>query len=62
MTRNVLEDGRITDEELEKLKKRSGQNLRVVLLNELVSKETIKRFVNGIGDINPLWTDEEYAE
>lgn len=62
MTRNVLEDGRITVEELEKLKKRSGQKLRVVLLNELVSKETIKRFVNGIGDINPLWTDEEYAE
>jgi len=29
--------------------------------NELACKETIKRFVDGVGDINPLWQDEAYA-
>ena len=29
--------------------------------NESASKDNIRHFVNGIGDPNPLWRDEEYA-
>jgi acyl dehydratase len=61
MDESILEDGRITDDGLKKLAERRGKKLRVTVLNELVSKETISRFVNGIGDINPLWTNDEYA-
>jgi acyl dehydratase len=54
-------EGRITDEALAELKSRIGKKLRSEVGNELACKETITRFARGVGDINPLWNDEEYA-
>ena len=57
-------EGRITEEGLKQLRDMDGTKLRISKMrigNELVCKETIKRFVDGIGDTNPLWQDESYA-
>jgi len=48
---------------LSKLRSRTGSKYRLEnTFNELVSKESIRKFVDGIGDPNPLWCDEKYAE
>jgi acyl dehydratase len=59
-----LEDGKITDEGLEQLRKLDGTKLRTDLYEhyKLASKETIAHFVNGLGDPNPLYNDAEYAK
>lgn len=54
-------EGRITAEALAELRSRVGKKLRSEVGNELACKETITRFARGVGDINPLWNDEEYA-
>lgn len=64
MSKEVLEPGKITEEELEELREMVGTELRINVMrmgNELVCKETIKRFVDGVGDTNPLYLDEAYA-
>ena len=59
-----LAEGRITEEGLAALPKLDGQELRIGrnLHNELVCKETVSGHVRGLGDPNPLWSDEEYAK
>ena len=58
-----LPEGKITEEGLEKLRSLMGTNLRISnIFNELASKEAVRNYANGIGDPNPLWRDEEYAE
>ncbi|MDO8567482.1 MAG: MaoC family dehydratase N-terminal domain-containing protein [Dehalococcoidales bacterium] len=59
---SVLQEGKITEEALAELTKRIGVKLRVKQNNELACKENIRRFASGMGDINPLWRDEEYAK
>jgi acyl dehydratase len=55
-------EGRITDEALAEFKSRIGQTIRIREQgNELACKETITRFARGVGDVNPLWNDPEYA-
>lgn len=57
-------EGRITEEGLKELRDLDGVKLRISKMrigNELVCKETIRRFVDGVGDTNPLWQDEDYA-
>lgn len=55
--------GLITEEALEQLRNLIGKKLRINnIFNELASREAIRNFVNGIGDPNPLWRDEEYAK
>jgi acyl dehydratase len=45
------------------MRSRVGKKLRVAEVgNELASKEAIIHFAKGIGDPNPLWNDEEYAQ
>jgi acyl dehydratase len=64
MSKEVLEQGRITEEGLDELRKMVGTELRINVMrigNELACKETIKRFVDGVGDSNPLYQDEAYA-
>jgi acyl dehydratase len=57
-----VEEGRITDEALAEFKSRVGTKLRIREKgNELACKETIVNFAKGIGDVNSLWNDEEYA-
>jgi len=53
----------LSDEALTEWKKRIGLELRVGnVYNQTVSPEAIRNFSNGIGDANPLYGDEEYAE
>ena len=64
MANESPEDGRITEEGLRKLREMKGTKLRLGMMqnNELVCEETLRKFVNGLGDTNPLWRDKEYAE
>lgn len=56
-------EGRITEEALDQLRNLMGKELRIWnIFNELASREAIRNFANGVGDPNPLWRDEEYAE
>jgi acyl dehydratase len=62
-TKVELAEGRITDEMLEEMRGYTGVKLRIAhaINNEEATKVAITKFANGIGDGNPLWTDEEYA-
>jgi len=63
MTQAEMAEGLITDEALEAWRKRIGTKLRIRnIFNELASKDAIRKFADGIGDINPLWHDEGYAK
>jgi len=54
----VLDDKTLTEWE-----QRLGLEFRVGnVFNRTVSFEAIRNFVNGIGDVNPLYQDEEYAK
>ena len=57
-----MQEGRITEEGLDKLRKLIGTELRINnIFNQLSSREAIRNFVNGIGDPNPIYRDEDYA-
>jgi acyl dehydratase len=63
MAQANLEDGLITEEALETFRGRVGSKLRIGnIFNELASKDAIRKFADGIGDPNPLWRDDEYAQ
>jgi acyl dehydratase len=54
--------GRITDEGLAELRARLGQAVpRPQPHIEVATRDAIRHFAHGIGDDNPLWTDEAYA-
>lgn len=58
-----MEEGRITNEELEDWKGRLGVSLRISnIFNTKATEDSIKHFVDGIGDTNSLWLDKEHAE
>ncbi len=58
------DDGQITEEKIAELKKR----LHVVwkprrpYFNTTATKDAIRHFCDGIGDVNPLFTDPDYAK
>ena len=56
----------ITDEMIERARSRTGQIWRPdpgeFYYNSEATRDTIRHFVNGIGDRNPLYRDEEYAK
>ena len=55
-------EGSITPLGLEAWKNRIGLPLRINnIFNSNISEETLRNYVNGIGDINPLFRDEPYA-
>jgi acyl dehydratase len=56
-----LSEGRITDEALEELRSRVGAKFRIDPFHTLVCRDTIRHFVDGVGDVNPLYRDAEYA-
>ena len=57
-----MSEGRITSQALEDWKERIGVNLRIGnIFNQLASKEALRNYALGIGDVNPLWQDEDYA-
>jgi len=54
---NVLDDKALTDWE-----QRIGLELRVGnIFNQNASYEAVRNFANGIGDVNPTYSSEEYA-
>ncbi len=58
-----VSEGLITSEALGVWKERIGVKLRVGnIFNQLASKEAIRNYALGIGDVNPLWLNEDYAE
>ena len=59
----VMPQAVITDEMLASMAARAGTALRIdhSVSNELASRIAVTKFAGGIGDINPLWIDEEYA-
>jgi acyl dehydratase len=59
----VMPQAVITDEMIESMAARAGATLRIEhsINNELASRLAVAKFAGGIGDINPLWTDQEYA-
>lgn len=58
-----MAEATINDEDLKKWEDRIGLQLRISqIFNKLASYEAIRNYVNGIGDSNPLYRDEEYAK
>jgi len=52
----------LTNEALTEWEKRIGLELRVSqIFNQTVSPESIRNFANGIGDVNPLYRESDYA-
>jgi acyl dehydratase len=67
MTAEILKEdywleGRITDEGLEKMYAALGRKRQVPGWNSEVTRDSIWHFAQGIGDDNPLWWDDDYAE
>lgn len=53
---------RITDEALESLRGRIGQPVRRPRpYIEEITRDAIRHYADGIGDLNPLWVDRDYA-
>ena len=66
MTRKkvVMPESTISPEMIENMRAKLGLKLRVddSTHNEYATRMAILKFTEGIGDPNPLWTDEKYAE
>jgi len=54
----------ISDEMIEEMRGKIGTKLRIdnSIFNEEASWLAIKKFAEGVGDTNPLWNDETYAQ
>ena len=59
-----MSTAKMTGDMIANMRSRIGMNLRIdeSINNEYATRTAITRFVEGIGDDNPLWTDEEVAE
>jgi acyl dehydratase len=59
----VMPQAVIDDAMVESMQAKVGAQLRIEhsVNNELASRIAVTKFAGGIGDINPLWTDAEYA-
>lgn len=58
-----MAEGIITPELIEEMKSKIGLKLRVsnAVFNEYATRDNIRKFVDGVGDFNPLFRDEDYA-
>ena len=59
-----MADAVITNEMMAKMRRIIGTKLRIghSVNNEEATRIAIRKFADGIGDPNPLWSDEEYAK
>ncbi|MCF0120947.1 MAG: MaoC family dehydratase N-terminal domain-containing protein, partial [Oscillospiraceae bacterium] len=59
-----MAEGSFTPELIAEMESKKGLKLRVAnaIFNEYATEDNIRKFVNGIGDLNPLYRDKEYAE
>lgn len=55
-------EGKITDEALEDMRARIGKPMRHLQRSVTITDEWIDRYVLGVADMNPLWSDPIYAE
>jgi acyl dehydratase len=56
-----LSEGKITDEALQELSRRIGSKFRIDPFHTMVCADTIRHFVDGVGDVNQLYRDPAYA-
>ena len=58
-----MAEGSFTPELIAEMESKKGLKLRVAnaIFNEYATEDNIRKYVNGIGDINPLYRDKEYA-
>lgn len=58
-----MPESRITDEMIEEMRGKIGLKLRIghSIYNEEATRMAILKFADGIGDVNPLWRDADYA-
>ncbi|MHA6758265.1 FAS1-like dehydratase domain-containing protein [Streptacidiphilus sp. PAMC 29251] len=59
----VMPQSVIDDDMVAAMQAKAGAQLRIdhSVNNELASRIAVTKFAGGIGDINPLWTDQEHA-
>ena len=59
----VMPQAVIDDTMIEGMQAKVGAQLRIEhsVNNEVASRIAVRKFAGGIGDINPLWTDDGYA-
>jgi acyl dehydratase len=59
----VMPQALIDDSMIESMKAKVGAQLRIdhSVNNEIASRIAVTKFAGGIGDINPLWTETDYA-
>ena len=57
-----LSEGKITDEALEELQRRVGSKFKIDPFHSLACADTIRHYVDGVGDVNPVYRDPEYAQ
>lgn len=59
-----MAEGTITSELIAEMEAKKGLKLRVKnsVFNEYATKDNIRKFANGIGDTNPIFLEDEYAE
>jgi len=59
-----MAEGILTDEMIEGMRKKIGLKMRIEghIFNEEATRGAIRRFAYGVGDSNPLWCDENYAQ
>ena len=58
-----MPEAQLTDEMCESMNARAGTDLRIdhSIFNEEATRIAVAKFVGGIGDINPLWSDADHA-
>ncbi len=63
-TKVKMAEAEFTSELIEEMQRKKGMRLNIddFIFNEEVTKRAIKKFVDAIGDPNPLWRDEDYAK
>ena len=54
-------EGAITDKALEEMRDRIGKPMRHLQRSVMITDEWIDRYVLGVADMNPLWSDPIYA-
>lgn len=59
-----MPDGRLTEEMLASMRQKTGLDLRIEhsTWNDHATPIAVLKFVDGIGDTNPLWRSEEHAK
>jgi len=58
----LMDSAKIDSAGIEQLRSRIGVELRIKQFNTVATQDNIKKFVESVGDGNPLWLDPTYAQ